>query len=162
MEYEAFLEELDKRLAAYFNEYKEYICCEVGCSYCCEKGDYPLSDIELQYLMKGYILLDNAVKQAVRNNIKNMKKGGVCPFLLNNKCSVYAFRPIICRVHGLAYLCNKNTVKVPYCVNYGKNYAKVYANGEIEINPIKENLDTGFVLSKFNYNEIRNLCDWLR
>ena len=81
--------------------------------------------------------------------------------MIDKKCSIYAYRPIICRVHGLAYLCRQNTVKVPYCVNEGKNYSTVYNSGEITINPIPENLDTPNVLKEFEYGEIRNLFDWV-
>ena len=112
--------------------------------------------------MQGFIALDNPTKQRVQENVKNIQKGGVCPFLIDKKCSVYPYRPIICRVHGLAYLCNNMTVKVPYCVNVGKNYHKVYENGEIVINPISENLDTKILLKGCNYGEIRNLADWLK
>ncbi len=120
-----------------------------------------MSDVELQYVIKGYIALDNQMKKTVQENIKKMTRGGVCPFLVNRKCSIYPYRPIICRVHGLAYLCREKTVKVPYCVNENKNYSAVYTNGEININPINENLDTPCILKDFNYAEIRNLYDWL-
>jgi len=112
--------------------------------------------------MQGYIKLDNSTKIIIQNNVKSMVKGGSCPFLIDNKCSVYAYRPVVCRVHGLAYLYSKRKVKVPYCVNYGKNYAKVYNNGEIIINPVLENLDTPSVLEGLNYGEIRNLFDWIK
>ena len=161
MDYEKFLQELDLKLKGYFEEYKDFICCKIGCSSCCEKGDYPLSDVELQYVMKGYIALNNQMKKTVQENIKKMTRGGACPFLVNRKCSIYPYRPIICRVHGLAYLCREKTVKVPYCVNENKNYSAVYTNGEININPINENLDTPCILKDFNYAEIRNLYDWL-
>ena len=161
MDYELFLRELDSRLETYFKIHKDFICCKEGCSFCCEKGDYPLSEIELQYMMRGYIALENQIKTSVKKNIKNMEQGGICPFLINKRCSIYPYRPIICRVHGLAYLCGEKTVKVPYCVNENKNYAGVYRNGEININPIKENLDTPQILKDFDFGEIRNLYNWL-
>ena len=161
MNYKDFLDELDKRLQEYFKLHKEHINCTVGCSSCCENGDYPLSAIELEYLMQGFMSLNNQDKRTVQDNIKCIVQGGVCPFLIDKKCSVYPYRPIICRVHGLAYLCQDNTVKVPYCAKEGKNYAKVYANDEITINPIKENLDTTTLLKDFDYGEIRNLIDWI-
>lgn len=162
MNYEDFLVDLDKRLHQYFESHREYINCCLGCSSCCEKGDYPLSNIELEYLMHGFMTLNDETKIKVQNNIKNIKQGGVCPFLINKECSVYPFRPIICRVHGLAYICKDNVVKVPYCVNDGKNYANVYENGEITINPVLENLDTQNVLKDFELGEIRNLYDWIK
>jgi Fe-S-cluster containining protein len=161
MNYQKFLSDFDKKLKGYCEAHREFIHCKSGCSFCCEKGDYPISRIELEYLMKGFISLDNETKIKVQNNIKNIVKGGECPFLINKKCSVYFYRPIICRVHGLAYICKDNVVKVPYCVNDGKNYAEVYKNGEITINPVLENLDTQNVLKDFEFGEIRNLVDWL-
>lgn len=162
MNYEDFLVDLDKKLHQYFEFHREHIKCRLGCSFCCEKGDYPLSNVELEYLMQGFITLDNETKIKVQKNIENIIKGGVCPFLIDKKCSVYPFRPIICRVHGLAYICKDNVVKAPYCVNNGKNYARVYENGEITINPVLENLDTQNVLKDFELDEIRNLYDWIK
>ena len=161
MDYEIFFNELDLKLNEYFRGYSDFICCKIGCSTCCEKGDYPLSEIELQYMMRGYIELESELKRKVQGNIKIMTRGGRCPFLIDKKCSIYRYRPIICRVHGLAYICKENTVKVPYCVRENKNFAAVYKDGEITINPIKENLDTAEILKSFNYGEIRNLYDWL-
>ena len=71
---ENFIKNLDKQLKTYFSTHKEYIQCKIGCSACCEKGDYPLSALELQYLMKGYIALDNDTKQIVQNQIKTMEQ----------------------------------------------------------------------------------------
>ena len=161
MDYSVFLSDLDKKLSKYFDMHKKHICCLVGCSSCCEKGDYPMSQAELEYLMRGFISLDDKCKIQVQNNIKNIEIGGACPFLIDKKCSVYQYRPIICRVHGLAYLCRENTVKVPYCVYENKNYAQVYKNGEIVIAPITENLDTIQIAENYNLGEVRNLTEWL-
>ena len=160
LRYKDFLSQCDDKLEKYFDEYKEFILCKRGCCSCCEKGDYPLSQLELEYLMQGYIGLDDSIKMAVQSNLKNMKKGETCPFLINKECSIYPYRPVVCRVHGLAYLC-KNKVKVPYCTTESKNFSQIYSNGEITIKPIDENLDTTSVLKEFNYGEIRNLFDWV-
>ena len=108
------MSKLDAKLESYFKNQVEYVCCKKGCSACCEKGDYPISEIELKYLMTGYARLENEKKIIVQQNIKKNIKGGACPFLISSECSIYPYRPIICRVHGLAYLCKDNTVKVPY------------------------------------------------
>ncbi len=161
MKYTDFLKNLDKRLEKYFELHKEYVCCKKGCSFCCEKGDYPLSQAELEYIMIGFSKLNDQLKIKVQKNIKLMKKGGKCPFLINKECAIYQFRPIICRVHGLAYLCKENMVKVPYCVNNNKNYANAYDNGQININPIAENLDTSAIIKNLDFGEIRNLAEWV-
>lgn len=160
MNYVDFIKELDIKLKKYFDQQKDSICCECGCSACCEKGEYPISQAELEYLMQGYIALDNETKKTVQENIKNMVEGGICPFLIDKKCSVYPYRPIICRTHGLAYICNYNTVKLPYCVNEGKNFSKSYINNEFIGVPIKENLDTPSLFP--DCGEIKNLYDWVK
>ena len=112
--------------------------------------------------MQGFISLDNEIKKIVQKNIKNMQKGGVCPFLIEKSCSVYKYRPIICRTHGLAYLYENNTVKVPYCVNEGKNYSSVFDGKTVTVSPISENLETKNILKSVKDNEIRNLYDWIK
>lgn len=159
--YEEFLKEFDKKLEIYFKSHQDFLCCKKGCSACCEKGDYPISELELKYLMQGFIGLENELKVKVQANFKNMIPSGACPFLINNACSVYSYRPIVCRVHGLAYLVEKGFVKLPYCVNTGKNYNKQYSSNEFIGEPIKEDLDTYKVLSAFEYGQIKNLYDWI-
>lgn len=159
--YKEFLKNLDAQLDVYFNMQSEHICCKKGCSYCCEKGDYPISEIELRYIMQGYLALDLDKKIKIQQNVKSMQKSGACPFLLNNECSIYLYRPIICRVHGLAYLCKEKTVKLPYCVNLGLNFSNVYKDNEFLSEPILENLDSQNLLKDFKFGEIRNLYDWI-
>lgn len=160
--YSLFLKELDNRLENYFKDFGEDICCKPTCSGCCEKGDYPLTDIELEYLMQGYVGLDNSIKKTVRNNIKNMEKGGKCPFLVSKMCAVYDYRPIICRVFGLAYIYKKGRIKIPFCANEGKNFSKKYDktdNRLISVNAIPVNLEAQNLL-KGLYKDIRSMYDW--
>ncbi len=145
---------MGSKIEEYFEEHKDYICCKAGCSDCCEKGDYPVTEEELKHIMLGYSALDNESKIRVQNNIKAMERGGACPFLLDKLCSIYPYRPMVCKIHGLAYITKNNIVKVPYCANSGKNYAKVYSNGEFWGKPIEENLD-------LKLGNTRNLYDWL-
>ena len=74
IDYPAFLSKLDRNLDAFFKEQGAFVQCKKGCSLCCEKGDYPLSNIELEYLMQGYIELDSQIKIKVQENIKNQKE----------------------------------------------------------------------------------------
>ena len=94
MKYSKFLEDLDIRLNHYFDDYKDYICCQKGCSSCCKKGDYPISQVEPEYLMQGYISLENNIKQKVQNNVSEMQRGGACPFLIDKECSPFRGYPV--------------------------------------------------------------------
>lgn len=159
--YLEFLNELNTRLELYFEAQAEFVCCKKGCSSCCEKGDYPLSEPELRYMMQGYISLNNDIKSKIQQNLSEMEKGGKCPFLINSECSIYSYRPIICRTHGLAYLCENGIVKLPHCVKEGKNFHKVYCDKIFTSEPIREDLNTSKLLKNFEHGEIRNLYDWL-
>lgn len=160
MDYPKFLKEFDKKLENYFNSQASYIHCQKGCANCCKNGDYPMSDIELKYLMIGYEKLSLETKSTIQKNINSMAKGKACPFLINEECSVYEYRPIVCRVHGLAYICKDNIVKLPYCRKEGKNFSQLYEGGMFLGTPINENLETSYILKDLDYTEIRSLYDW--
>ena len=135
--YELYLQFLDKKLRSFFEEQAPYIHCKEGCSFCCEKGEYPFSEIEFAYLMIGVRTLDIKTVKLIENNILQIKKQKEeyksdkpfmyqCPFLINKKCSLYNFRGIICRSHGLAFFSRKGKLMVPACVDFGLNYSSVY------------------------------------
>ena len=170
--YERFLKDFDKKLKKYFSQQSEHICCKEGCSGCCEIGDYPFTQLEMMYLMEGFKNLPTEIKIQVKNNLMAIKKNRFsthlfykCPFLINKKCSVY--KGLTCRTFGLAYLIDKKTVKVPECANEGLCYSKVYKDGELVTEPIKENLSllkiTNSQLAKshkLEFGESRSLVDW--
>ena len=173
--YEEFLKNLDKRLDKYFEEQCEFVKCKAGCSACCEVGEYPFSKLELEYLLLGYSKLPLPTKILIREEITKLKKSNPkmhkCPFLIDKKCSVYPYRGIVCRTHGLAWFDeDKNRIMLPYCANMGLNYAKVFdrETGEVFLqNPIKERLRIDSILTSDeakNFNleidEIRPLLKW--
>ena len=173
-QYEKFLSELDKKLKKYFEEQSEYICCKEGCSGCCEVGDYPFTQLEMMYLMQGFRSLPPALQNTVRENLLAVKRNRhslhfyyKCPFLINNKCSVYKYRGITCRTFGLAYLIDKETVKTPACSNEGLCYHNVLKDGILTVEPVKENLNlleitNGELAKKYNleFGESRSLVNW--
>ena len=180
--YKDFLKEFDSKIRILFQEQKEYIKCESGCSKCCKKGNYPFSQIEFTYITQGYINLPTNTKILVQQNFrkllfdkkesKNKNLEHQCPFLINNKCCVYEYRGIICRTFGLCYYDEeKKYVRLPECVNEGLNYSKYYDKKTKTLN-IKDvpmiNLRVDKVLSsslakKYNIKlgEIRPILDWL-
>ena len=173
--YKIFLEKFDKKIDKYFEEQCEFIRCKQGCSHCCEVGEYPFSRLEMEYLMSGFIKLNPSIKNKIKQEIKQLKlekpKMYKCPFLQKNICTVYEYRGIICRTHGLAwYDEDKDIIQLPYCVNKGLNYAKIFdrETGEVFLqNPIKENLKINSILKnedaefyELECGEIRPLINW--
>ena len=132
----------ERMLDKFFKEQAPYLCCKKGCSHCCEKGQYPMSEIEFLYIMLKFSAQNEQIKEEVLNNIQMLirekNECGLnskdffykCPFLINNFCCVYDNRAIICRTHGLMFFIEDNDgdekYKIPYCVNLNLNYSKVY------------------------------------
>lgn len=172
--YEKFLNEFDKIIEKYFNSHSNFICCQKGCSSCCEIGEYPFSRLEAEYIMRGFLELNTNYQNQVRKNILTLVNNNKfsdysCPFLINKECSVYKYRGIVCRTHGLAYLDN-GIVKLPECVKQGLNYSKNYDAAKKELlldNPVKQNLRTDRVFNSeiahkydLECGEIRPIIKW--
>ena len=175
--YERFLKEFDKKLQKYFDKQSEDIVCCKGCSACCEVGDYPFSQLEMMYLMKGFKSLKKETQEIIKRNVQQIKSSRFsthfyykCPFLIDKKCAVYKNRGIVCRTFGLAYILDKenNTVRIPECSKEGLNFAKKFDGVEVEIDPIEENLELPSVINsklakkhKLDFGETRSLIDWI-
>ncbi len=133
--YANYLNFLDAKLNSFFENQALYICCKKGCCKCCKKAQFPYSQIELKYLLKGLWQLSPANKKHVADNIKKLKQEKEnftgetffydCPFLINDACSVYEYRGIVCRSFGLIYTGADGLLKVPFCCFQGLNYANV-------------------------------------
>ncbi|MCM1265011.1 MAG: hypothetical protein NC200_02330 [Candidatus Gastranaerophilales bacterium] len=186
--YEIYLNYLEKKLGEAFEEQSPYIFCKEGCSSCCELGEYPFSEIEFSYLMMGVRSLDPQTINIIEKNIDKIRKDKqecdgkflyACPFLVNKRCSLYKFRGIICRSHGLAFFSKNKKLLVPACVDEGLNYSNVYdfenrtissekyrALG-IEQEPLAHNVGVHFLTNNeitqelnLDFGEIKPMCEW--
>lgn len=135
--YEVYLNHITNKINEFFENQKEYIFCKKGCSKCCEKGEYPFSEIEYKFLMLGFKKLPNDIQDKINEEIQKIKEEKLsfkgerfmhkCPFLINGVCSVYNHRGIICRSFGLLYTSDKNgKIQMPFCYELGLNYSNIY------------------------------------
>lgn len=140
-EYVRYLNVLENTLLSkYFEEQRPYLHCKEGCSYCCEAGQYPFSELEFKYLMQGFDKLSAAQKSLILDKvlkIKEYQKNSTekdfyyeCPFLIDKICCVYNHRGLICRTHGLMFFVEdsegKKSYKLPACIGKGLNYSSVF------------------------------------
>lgn len=187
--YEKYLEAVDEYLEKCFSGQKPFIKCSAGCANCCEIGEYPISRLEMEYLMEGFLSLPLSVKNEIKANIRKMlaqkakNKGRFlhrCPFLSSEKrCFIYERRGIICRAHGLAYfeeVGGQKVVKLPECSRMGLNYSETFDGESVSMerfkafgvdSPIKHPLDLNFfekdLLKGFagiEFGEIRPMLEW--
>ena len=160
--YELYLKYIDKKLQGFFEEQAPYIFCKEGCSHCCEEGEYPMSEIEFAYLTVGAKMLPLDVIAQIEKNMFRIKaekenhKGDdtfrhACPFLCNNRCSVYKYRAIICRTHGIAFFNAQKKLMVPACVNIGLNYSNVY-DPETDMLSTEKYKELGFTQEPLAHN----------
>lgn len=191
LKYEYYLTAIQKQLGAFFEEQSPYIFCKEGCSHCCEKGEYPFSEIEFAYLMIGVRTLAPETVAQIEKNILEVKSEREhysgdepfmykCPFLINKRCSLYNYRGIICRTHGLAFFSKEQKLLVPACVDKGLNYSNVYdfekgcisdekySKSGIEQEPLAHNVGLYFMINnsltkelKLDFGEIKPMIDWI-
>ncbi len=83
-------------------EEKRELGCGAGCSACCfqEVPISPLEAIALCYGAKEYLQGEEKIKVQAQLKEQNGNKdwnNGQCPFLVEDKCSIYPLRPMACR-----------------------------------------------------------------
>lgn len=188
--YEKYLEYMDSKIEKFFEQAKPYVFCKEGCSHCCQKGQYPYSHLEFRYLLYGSLNLSKEQMLLIDKNVEDVKKLQKentddrffyrCPFLIDDKCSVYKYRGLICRSHGLAFYIDKaQNYKIPGCVDYGLNYSNVVDLNQklvskemfdklgIEEEPVAYNLSLKYLLNNdatkalnLEFGKNKPLIDW--
>jgi hypothetical protein len=78
------------------------ITCSEGCSDCCKA--ITLFPVEAAALAAFLEALPAGEAAAIRRYVRENDGGERCPLLRDNRCLVYAARPLICRTHGLPIL----------------------------------------------------------
>lgn len=143
--YEKYIKILNKQLEEYFNLHKKFIVCKSGCSICCKNSYFAVSELEYSYVKNGFeklnskqreIITQKAIeifkerRQFLKTNQNIFDFSYQCPFLNHDTCSIYEYRPMLCRSHGLIYkdIEKQNKINLPYCVNLGLNYANIWDN----------------------------------
>ena len=170
----------------------KYIKCKKGCSICCKSGEFPYSQIEFNYLTQGFLSLEPEKRKQIQTKIKKLieqkkeYKGKIfehdCPFLIEEECSVYEYRGIVCRTFGLVNQNPKDEdskLKVPFCYKFGLNYSNVMdekqnkitqekiAKAHTKEEPHGFNIDYHFLTGddfergfNFSFGEKKALIDW--
>ena len=133
--YLTFLTFIQQKIDKYFEKQAPYIFCKRGCGMCCKHAQFPYTRIEIRLLLLGYSQLPEDKLKIIDNNItqileKRKKYRGKkflydCPFLINNECSIYNYRGLICRTFGLMLNGSNGHVQVPFCCFKGYNYSNV-------------------------------------
>jgi Fe-S-cluster containining protein len=96
-EYYKLIDEIDLLYERLSDKYKDQMMCKVGCDKCCENyGLLPVEFYAIRAKMYGEVKRFEPVEDEIEE--------GRCPFLKESMCTIYNYRPIICRSHGLPLL----------------------------------------------------------
>ena len=81
--------------------------CAAGCGACCHKR-FSVFEVEAQPIreaLRAMAATDPALREQIRAQAREPASNeATCPMLVDERCTVYAVRPIICRSHGLPVL----------------------------------------------------------
>ena len=183
-----YLNFLQNNLDKFFEQQTPYISCKKGCGLCCQNAQFPFSEMEFNYLIQGSLTLPKEMQQKVEENITKTKKeksnfeGDIfkydCPFLVDNVCSIYEHRGIVCRTFGLIEA-TEEKAKIPFCHSNGLNYSNVvdeekktisqekYLSLNEKKRPLAYNINYKFLTSEkvekeygFEFGEKKPLIDW--
>ena len=91
----------------------------LGCKdNCCRTTFYHHTVLEYRYLMQGFERLNKDLREAVLNRAQTValqpSAGHLCPLCQGGRCLLYAYRPMICRLHGIAHEVHRPDRTVSY------------------------------------------------
>lgn len=108
--------------------YPQGMQCKNGCSQCCYVS-LSVFNIEAQLIKDWFTALEISEKEVlkekwlapvqVKENFFGEAKES-CPFLLNESCSIYEVRPIICRTQGLPLNFDDTELELGDCLDLDK------------------------------------------
>lgn len=100
--YRALVEQVDELCARIVGAFSDRIFCRAGCSACCTlQGVLP---VEAASLALALDQLPASAAESLRARLSVAADSDRCPLLTDERCPLYAARPIICRTHGLPLL----------------------------------------------------------
>lgn len=92
------LARIRKSVETLFSYANEFVACKKGCSDCCHQS-IEMSNLEAEYIAQKTGISPVNLTQPPRRDPLSFSGKTPCPFLKQGACSIYEFRPIICRLH---------------------------------------------------------------
>jgi len=122
-DYRQFIAALDTEIMRIGEMHGATLSCGPGCSSCCQT--FSVLSIEAACVREAIAALPSASRDRLGQNLA--ADAHRCPLLIDDLCSVYAARPLICRTQGLplAYVDEeRQAIEVSACpLNFPDDYA---------------------------------------
>lgn len=111
------IESLQENASGFFDKvyqkYSSQMKCAEGCSKCC-MTDISIFEVEAQRIRDWFNLLASHQQDHLKEIWSAPVSAGACHFLINDKCSIYEARPVICRTQGAPLFIQSENV-LDYC-----------------------------------------------
>ncbi|MEP7273746.1 MAG: YkgJ family cysteine cluster protein, partial [Acidobacteriota bacterium] len=107
--YQQLVREVDQVTIELSNLYQDHLQCRAGCSSCCHHH-LSVFEVEAKAVSAAINALPLEVQTAVEEQaaavleLEGQGSPVSCPLLIDDRCSIYENRPIICRTQGLPIL----------------------------------------------------------
>ena len=108
-DYPKLVEQVDDLTARLRVRYHNHLVCQAGCSGCCQHhlAVFPVEAASLKDALRALpvVLRMRLRQQALDTQAREAAdRDAACPLLVEDRCAVYAKRPLICRTQGLPLL----------------------------------------------------------
>ncbi|MEP7337508.1 MAG: YkgJ family cysteine cluster protein [Acidobacteriota bacterium] len=107
--YRQFIEQVDRLAARLSSQYARHLACRAGCSGCCHHH-LSVFAVEAAAVREAIEALPKETGAAIEQQAREVieREAGnqpvACPLLVEDRCSIYESRPLICRTQGLPLL----------------------------------------------------------
>lgn len=107
--YPQFLTHINDLSERLHTHYARHLVCRAGCSGCCHHH-LSVFKVEADAVAEAIIALPDEIQQRVTQQAQQVAADEAeglavaCPLLVDDRCSIYAARPVICRTQGLPLL----------------------------------------------------------
>ena len=138
MNYRDLLARVDQLLDCVQRQYSSQILCHKGCD--CGCRNLSVFPIEALFLVNAIQDLPEESGAKIRQRAA-LASFWDCPLQENRACSLYTFRPIICRTHGFPLLTHyKGQPSIGYCRNNFKDMSVIPDDAIIDLDNINRAL----------------------
>jgi hypothetical protein len=104
------------------SRYAAHLACRAGCSGCC-RHHLSVFAVEAAALRQAIEALPGDLQQRIRAQAREtdareaIGEPAACPLLVDERCAIYASRPLICRTQGLPLLleADDGALEVDFC-----------------------------------------------
>ena len=138
--YRDLLATIDQLLNCIRRRYSDQIACSKGCNCGCRNlSIFPIEALSLVHAMQD---LPGGTAARIRKRAA-AASFWECPLLEDRACSLYAFRPVICRTHGfpLQTIYNQH-LSIGHCPRNFKNMSSIPDDAVIDLDRINGALRT--------------------